>query len=374
MTLARAGGRLRLWLRTAGGIKVHSGKMSKRGCWVPKATTTDTKKKPVAKSAAGAATKKTVTKAAAKVSSAKSAPAKSVPAKESKAAADKAKPKAKSMSPAKAATAKTTQAIATKGAASTKVAAKAKAETVKVKAETAKVKSETSKVADAAKTKKESATAKAKSVVKKAAAKVAPKKSEPARETQLAKAITEKPKTDTKVSTSPKAKDEPTKPTLKKVDEKPKSKASDTTSSAKAGPTKAVLVAKPMSQAAIAKDPFLSQQQAALLAEKEEYLAQAASLRQEADQMAADAEPGDTQFDEESGEGGTAAVDREHNLRLVAQAMSVVEEIDRALEKMTKGTYGLCEHCGEPIAQPRLEALPFAALCIACKSGGLTRR
>ena len=68
-----------------------------------------------------------------------------------------------------------------------------------------------------------------------------------------------------------------------------------------------------MSKAAIAKDPFLSKQQAALEAEKAEYLAQAEALRAEADQMAADAEPGDTQFDEESGEGGTANVDREHN-------------------------------------------------------------
>lgn len=90
--------------------------------------------------------------------------------------------------------------------------------------------------------------------------------------------------------------------------------------------------------------------------------------------MAAEMEPGDTQFDEESGEGGTANVDREHNLRLVSQAIAAIEEIDRALEKMEKGTYGLCEHCGNPIAEARLEALPFAALCVSCKSGGLVAR
>lgn len=131
---------------------------------------------------------------------------------------------------------------------------------------------------------------------------------------------------------------------------------------------------KPMSKTAIANDPFLSKQKAALEAEREEYLTQANNLREEAEQMAADAEPGDTQFDEESGEGGTANVDREHNLRLVAQAMAVVEEIDHALAKMEKGTYGLCEHCGKPIAKPRLEALPFASLCVECKSGGLGAR
>lgn len=135
-----------------------------------------------------------------------------------------------------------------------------------------------------------------------------------------------------------------------------------------------VITGKPMSKQAIANDPFLSKQQEILQAERVEYLSQAAALRAEVEQMAADAEPGDTQFDEESGEGTTAAVDREHNLQLVSQAMATVEQIDRALVKMGKGTYGLCEHCGLQIAEARLEALPFAALCVQCKSGGLTRR
>ncbi len=129
-----------------------------------------------------------------------------------------------------------------------------------------------------------------------------------------------------------------------------------------------------MSKAAIANDPFLSKQKAALEGERGQEMARAAELRAEADQMAADAEPGDTKFDEESGEGGTGNVEREHNLQLVAQAMSVVDEIDRALNKMGRGTYGLCENCAKPIAKARLEALPFAALCVECKSGGLARR
>ena len=49
-------------------------------------------------------------------------------------------------------------------------------------------------------------------------------------------------------------------------------------------------------------------------------------------------------------------------------------EIDRALAKIDAGTYGLCEQCGQPIVRARLEALPYAALCVACKSGGLSRR
>ena len=85
-------------------------------------------------------------------------------------------------------------------------------------------------------------------------------------------------------------------------------------------------------------------------------------------------EPGDIQFDDESGEGGTITVDRERDLALSAQARAAVEEIDRAMAKLANRTYGLCERCGQAIPRPRLRALPYARLCVACKSGGLSRR
>ena len=51
-----------------------------------------------------------------------------------------------------------------------------------------------------------------------------------------------------------------------------------------------------------------------------------------------------------------------------------MEDIDKALVKIDAGTYGICERCGQPIPKERLRALPYAALCVACKSGGLTTR
>jgi DnaK suppressor protein len=67
-------------------------------------------------------------------------------------------------------------------------------------------------------------------------------------------------------------------------------------------------------------------------------------------------------------------VDRELDLLLSAQARGAVVEIDRALAKIDTGNYGVCEQCGQPIPQARLQALPYASLCVACKSGGLSRR
>ena len=119
---------------------------------------------------------------------------------------------------------------------------------------------------------------------------------------------------------------------------------------------------------------FLEEQRLILISEGAVYQGQADDLKAEADSLAQEREPGDVQFDEESGEGGTIAVDRERDLALSAQASAAVEEIEEALVRITRKTYGACERCHQPIMKARLRALPYARLCVACKSGGLSRR
>lgn len=121
-------------------------------------------------------------------------------------------------------------------------------------------------------------------------------------------------------------------------------------------------------------DKFLLGQQEALLEERATYTHQAETLQAEADELAAEREPGDVQFDEESGEGDSLAVERERDLALSFQARAAVDEIDAALAKILDGTYGICEQCGNTIPRERLRAIPFAALCVSCKSMGLGRR
>jgi DnaK suppressor protein len=119
---------------------------------------------------------------------------------------------------------------------------------------------------------------------------------------------------------------------------------------------------------------FLVRQRASLIAERATYTTQAEELKAQADSLALEHEPGDVQFDEEGGEGGTSNVDRELDLILSAQARASITEIDLALGKIDNGTYGICEQCGDTIPEARLEALPHASLCVACKSGGLSSR
>ena len=112
----------------------------------------------------------------------------------------------------------------------------------------------------------------------------------------------------------------------------------------------------------------------ALKDERATYVRQAALLRAEADSLVFERDPGDVQFDEESGEGDTIAVERERDLTLSAQALAAVDDIDLALEKIKEGTYGVCEQCNNIIPKERLRALPYAALCVQCKSAGFSRR
>ena len=139
-----------------------------------------------------------------------------------------------------------------------------------------------------------------------------------------------------------------------------------------AGPARAEAPTPPSHP--VPSDKWLAKQQQALYTARAERLEEAEALKAEADQMALDAEPGDTQFDDESGEGSTTAVDRERDLALSAQARAEVVEIDVALDKVDEGTYGTCDKCGKPIPKARLEVIPWAALCVTCKSGGLSAR
>jgi RNA polymerase-binding protein DksA len=111
-----------------------------------------------------------------------------------------------------------------------------------------------------------------------------------------------------------------------------------------------------------------------LLEEKTRLLHQADELVAEAEDLARNREAGDTQFDEESGEGDTISVERERDLLLSAQARHVVDEIDAAIVRMKKGTYGVCSYAGRKIPLERLEAIPWADVCVDCKARAERRR
>ncbi|MDQ1724119.1 MAG: DnaK suppressor protein [Frankiaceae bacterium] len=73
--------------------------------------------------------------------------------------------------------------------------------------------------------------------------------------------------------------------------------------------------------------------------------------------------------DEHDPEGATIAFERQQVVALIAAAGHSRADIQRGLAALADGDYGLCEQCGRPIGEERLEARPNARTCISCASG-----
>ena len=58
----------------------------------------------------------------------------------------------------------------------------------------------------------------------------------------------------------------------------------------------------------------------------------------------------------------------EKRLALENRIRQELAKVEHALDKIEKGTYGVCDNCGKPIDPARLEALPQATLCMDCKA------
>jgi len=58
----------------------------------------------------------------------------------------------------------------------------------------------------------------------------------------------------------------------------------------------------------------------------------------------------------------------EKRLALETRIKHQMVQVERALDKIEEGNYGTCDNCGEPIGEARLEALPWASLCLKCKA------
>jgi RNA polymerase-binding protein DksA len=72
----------------------------------------------------------------------------------------------------------------------------------------------------------------------------------------------------------------------------------------------------------------------------------------------------ETAYDNHLGDTATATYDRTLDYTLEENSEHVLAEIDAALRRIEDGTYGTCTACGKPIGEERLEAHPWAALCI----------
>jgi DnaK suppressor protein len=100
------------------------------------------------------------------------------------------------------------------------------------------------------------------------------------------------------------------------------------------------------------------------------------NLRREIAEQGGNPDADEADLDVERGFADSAhsTAERARMLSVMKALRSNLRWVNRALTKMELGTYGVCERCGRPIAPERLDALPWAILCIVCKREGETRR
>lgn len=72
-------------------------------------------------------------------------------------------------------------------------------------------------------------------------------------------------------------------------------------------------------------------------------------------------------YDNHLADSATATLNREIDYTLEENSEHVLNAIDEALGRIESGTFGTCGRCGKPIAEDRLDAIPYANRCIDCK-------
>jgi RNA polymerase-binding transcription factor DksA len=73
-------------------------------------------------------------------------------------------------------------------------------------------------------------------------------------------------------------------------------------------------------------------------------------------------------YDSNFADSSQVTAERGETETLVKELRGALGEVERALERVDRGTYGTCERCGKPIAPARLEAKPAVTTCIECAS------
>ena len=74
-------------------------------------------------------------------------------------------------------------------------------------------------------------------------------------------------------------------------------------------------------------------------------------------------------FGKRVGEGTAQAVERITQVDAARKLDAKLRDVERALVKLGEGSYGTCDACGAEIPSERLEAIPWAVLCVSCAAG-----
>jgi RNA polymerase-binding protein DksA len=104
-----------------------------------------------------------------------------------------------------------------------------------------------------------------------------------------------------------------------------------------------------------------------ILTEERERVSSAINHLHEQNSGSLEDETEEETYDNHLADSATATLNREIDYTLEENAETVLSAIEGALQRIDNGTFGTCVRCGRPIAEERLEAIPYATRCIDCQ-------
>jgi RNA polymerase-binding protein DksA len=105
-----------------------------------------------------------------------------------------------------------------------------------------------------------------------------------------------------------------------------------------------------------------------LLAERDRLAAELAEIEERTAHMSeSDRATELSSYEDHPADLASETFEREKALAIGESVESLLNQVNTALEKLDRGTFGICDACGRPIKKARLQALPFATLCLDCQ-------
>lgn len=77
---------------------------------------------------------------------------------------------------------------------------------------------------------------------------------------------------------------------------------------------------------------------------------------------------GEMDFGDAFADAGAATAERTETMGIIDNLKNQLDDVNAALAKIEKGTYGICDRCGKDIGADRLEFRPMSVLCVDCKT------
>jgi RNA polymerase-binding transcription factor DksA len=105
--------------------------------------------------------------------------------------------------------------------------------------------------------------------------------------------------------------------------------------------------------------PRLTEELVRLQSLRDDFIAQGLTTESEEDSLSEL-----SSVDQHQADVGTETFDRERDLSILERVEAELVDVEHALRRLDEGTYGLCEACGKPISDDRLEAQPAARFCV----------